>query len=409
MAATRSGWRRSARSSTGNEFPSVHVMRGIRGTMIALAALLTLLFLGVGIYLQHPRFGAAPDGERLRELQRSAHYVDGTFRNLVDTRVLRDGVSMPSIIAGFLLQKVDGLRPGAPLPTVKTDLKALDTGRDAIVWLGHSSYFVVFAGQRILIDPVLSTFAAPVSFSTRAFEGTSLYTADDFPQIDVLLVTHDHWDHLDHDSVTSLEAKVSRVIVPLGVSAHFERWGYSREILHEADWYGKLKLNDELTVHVVPARHYSGRLLDRNKTLWAGFVLESPKRRILFGGDTGYGPHFKELARRFGPFDLAALDMGQYDARWPDIHMTPEEASQAAEDLQARALLPAHVGRFNIARHAWNDPFERITAASIGKPYRLLTPRIGESVSLDDQSRQFARWWGGAQRIAASAAPERDR
>jgi L-ascorbate metabolism protein UlaG (beta-lactamase superfamily) len=197
------------------------------------------------------------------------------------------------------------------------------------------------------------------------------------------------------------QRKVRRVFVPLGVGAHLERWGYARDRIREADWFDRLELNDGLVIHAVPARHCSGRWLSRNRTLRAGFVLESAKRRLLFSGDTGYGPHVKELAGRFGGFDPAALDMGQYDARWPYIHLTPEEAAQAAEELQAKALLPAHVGRFSIARHPWDEPFERITAASGGKPYRLLTPVIGEPVRLADEGQQFTRWWEDAKRVAS--------
>lgn len=378
-------------------------MRRMWRMLIGLVALVLVLSLGACAYLQHPKFGVYPEGDRLEAIQRSPHYADGEFHNLVDTPTLLDGNSTFSIIAGDLFRHVENLRPAQAIPTAKTDLKTLDAGQDAVVWLGHSSYFVQLAGKRILIDPVFSTFAAPASFSTKAFDGTSLYTVDDMPEIDVLLITHDHWDHLDHATITALESKVRRAIVPLGVGAHLEHWGYAREKVREADWYEKLVPGEGLAVHLVPARHYSGRWLTRNKTLWTGFVLESATRRLLFSGDTGYGPHFKELAQRFGGFDLAALDMGQYDPRWPYIHMTPEEAAQAAEDLRAKALLPAHVGRFNIARHAWNDPFERISAASEGKPYRLATPMIGETLRLDDPGQRFARWWEGVTRTAPLA------
>ncbi|MBS0349456.1 MAG: MBL fold metallo-hydrolase [Proteobacteria bacterium] len=361
--------------------------------MILFAALLAFLLLGACAYLQHPKFGAYPAGEHLEKIERSPHYANGSFHYPLDTPVLREGVGMGSIIAGNLLDKAASLRPSVPLPTVKTDLKALSLERDAIVWLGHSSYFVVFAGRRLLIDPVLSAYAAPVSFSTQAFAGTNLYTADDLPPIDVLLITHDHWDHLDYATVTALRDKVSQVLVPLGVGAHFERWGYPPEKIREADWYDSLSLDRSTTLHLIPARHYSGRLLTRNKTLWSGFVLASDRRRILFSGDTGYGPHFAEIAQRFGSFDLVALDMGQYDPRWPYIHMTPEDAAQAAEDLHAKVLLPAHVGRFTIARHAWNEPFERIRAASQTRPYTLLTPMIGQPLMLDDAKPVFAPWW----------------
>lgn len=372
----------------------------VRRISICLATLVALLSLGACAYLQHPKFGAYPEGERLEKIQRSPHHIDGEFRNLIDTPRFSDGNSMFSIFAGDLFKRFENLRPALAVPTVKTDLKALDTRQDTVVWLGHSSYFVLFAGRRILIDPVFSPFAAPVSFSIKAFEGTNLYTADEIPEIDVLLITHDHWDHLDHATVTALEGRVRQVLVPLGVGAHLERWGYAREKVHEADWYDTLKLPSDLAIHLVPARHYSGRWLTRNKSLWGGFVLESPTRRILFSGDTGYGPHFKELAQRFGGFDLAALDMGQYDPRWPYIHMNPEEAAQAAADLRAKTLLPAHVGRFNIARHAWTEPFERISAASEGKSFQLATPRIGEPLKVDDAEQRFTRWWQDTSRMA---------
>ena len=224
------------------------------------------------------------------------------------------------------------------------------------------------------------------------------------PDIDLLLITHDHWDHLDYETVTALESKIKLVFVALGVGAHFERWGYARDKVREADWYEKMTLGNDLAIHLVPARHYSGRGLARNKTLWAGFVLESDKRRVQLSGDTGYGPHFKEIGKRFGSFDLVALDMGQYDPRWPYIHMTPEEAAQAAQELNAKALLPAHVGRFSIARHAWDEPFERISAESKSKSYRLLTPRIGEAMNLGDDAQRFSSWWTGTRQLAATPA-----
>jgi len=379
----------------------------VRRILICLATLVVLLSLGACAYLQHPKFGAYPEGERLEQIQCSPHHVDGEFRNLIDTPRFSDGNSMFSIFAGDLFKRFENLRPALPIPTVKTDLKALDTRQDTIVWLGHSSYFVLFAGKRILIDPVFSPFAAPVWFSTQAFDGTSHYTADEMPEIDILLITHDHWDHLDHATVTALEGKVRQVFAPLGVGAHLERWGYAHEKVREADWHEMLELPSDLAIHLVPARHYSGRWLTRNKSLWGGFVLESPTRRILFSGDTGYGPHFKELAQRFGGFDLAALDMGQYDPRWPYLHMTPEEAAQAAVDLQTKALLPAHIGRFNIARHAWTEPFERISTASEGKSYRLITPLIGERLSVGDNGQRFARWWQNPERVASAGTGER--
>lgn len=372
--------------------------------VLGLAALAALLLLAGCAYLRHPKFGAEPEGERLARLQRSPHYADGEFRNLVPTAVLRDGLTPLSIVAHDLLHPLENLRPAQPIPVEKIDLKALDRSRDAVVWLGHASFFVQLAGRRILIDPVLSPFAGPVSFALQAFEGTNLYGVDDLPDIDLLLVTHDHWDHLDQPTVIGLQGKVKQVLVGLGVGAHFERWGYAPGQIHEADWYETLALGADLAAHLVPARHYSGRGLTRNKTLWTGFVLASPQRRLLFSGDSGHGPHYKDIGERFGGFDFVALDMGQYDPRWPFIHMSPEEAAMAAQDLNAKALVPAHVGRFTLARHTWDEPFERIRTASKGRPYRLLTPRMGSAMYLDVAEPTPWPWWQSPQRALQQAA-----
>jgi len=359
--------------------------------MLLLIVLVSSLALGAYAYIRHPKFGKLPEGDRLEIVKRSPNYVDGEFRNLLATPMFSDDSSVVGVIFSSLVRKTERLTPSVPMPSVKTDLKTLDRAVDMVIWLGHSSYFVQLGGKRVLIDPVFSLDAAPVPFANRAFDGTSLYTAEDIPEIDYLLITHDHWDHLDYPSVKALEPKTRKVVAGLGVGAYFEYWGYAKDKIREADWFAALELEKDFTIHVLPARHYSGRLLTRNRTLWAAYALETPGRRIFVSGDTGYGPHFAEIGRRFGGFDLVALDAGQYDPRWPYIHMTPEEA--AAEDLGARALLPGHAGKFSIARHAWDEPFNRLAAASQGKKYRLLTPMIGEPISLDDDRQRFPQWW----------------
>lgn len=372
------------------------------------ASLVAGLGLGACAFLQHPQFGSYPEGQRQEKITHSAHYANGEFHNQIATPVLVGDTGTLSILAKNLFDRVENLSPSRALPAYKTDFKALPPDQDTVVWLGHSSFFVQLAGKRILIDPVFSSYASPVPFSIQAFAGTSLYSVDDMPSIDVLLITHDHWDHLDYATLTALAGKVGQVMTPLGVGAHLESWGYPPTQIHEADWYDKLVVSEQLNIHLVPARHYSGRWLTRSKTLWGGFVLESGNRRLLFSGDTGYGPHFKELAQRFGSFDLVALDMGQYDPRWPYIHMTPEQAAQAAEELRAKALLPEHVGRFSLARHAWNEPFKRIRAASQNSPYRLVTPMIGEPLRLDEPSPHFSPWWESARLVMALADTRRN-
>jgi len=348
---------------------------------------------GTWIYAQQPKFGKVPDGARLDTIQRSPNHSGDGFQNLIPTPVLADDRSFVSELIGFLFAEKEHSVPTLPIPSVKTDLQSLDRSMDVVVWLGHSSYFIQLGGKRILIDPVFSASAAPVPYANKAFDGTNPYTAEDVPEIDYLLITHDHWDHLDYSTVTALRARTKTVVAGLGVGAHLERWGYDKEKIHEADWFSVLESGDGLAIHVLPARHYSGRLLTGNKTLWVGYAITTARRRIFVSGDSGYGPHFADIGLRFGGFDLVVLDTGQYDERWPYIHMTPEEAARAAQDLQANALLPGHVGKFSLARHAWYDPYKRIAAASEGRSYRLLTPMIGSPIVLDDQQQRFSRWW----------------
>jgi L-ascorbate metabolism protein UlaG (beta-lactamase superfamily) len=311
--------------------------------LMSLFLIVCCLALGACFLLNQPKFGGSPEGDRLNTIQKSANYADGGFQNLITTPKFTKDVNTFSILRDNLLNPKERLVPDGPIPVVKTDLMNLDRMTDAVVWLGHSSYFIQLSGKRILLDPVFSDHAAPLSFLNKAFAGTNIYRADDMPEIDYLLISHDHWDHLDYSTVVALKDKVSHVVCPLGVGAYFEDWGYEAEKIHEADWYDQVELGDGFTVHVLPARHYAGRLLRQNKTLWAGFALESSTQRIFFSGDSGYGPHFAEIGRRFGDFDFVALDCGQYDDRWAYIHMTPEEAVQAAQDLGARTLIPAHV------------------------------------------------------------------
>jgi L-ascorbate metabolism protein UlaG (beta-lactamase superfamily) len=365
----------------------------LRRAAIALLLLCAVVVAGGYAYLQHPKFGALPGGARLEAVERSSHYVNGAFQNLIDTPMRTQDTSFASNVLSMLLDRNPNLTPSTPLPSTRVDLKALSPDEDVVVWLGHSSYFIQLDGKRVLIDPVFSANAGPFPGSNEAFPGTTPYTAEDLPAVDALLITHDHWDHLDYPSAMALLPKVGQVVVGLGVGEFFDRWGYPADRIHEADWNDVLEVVPGLRIHVLPARHYSGRMLTRNKTLWVAFALEAPKRRLFFGGDSGYGPHFKEIGERFGGFDLVALDMGQYDKRWANIHMFPEQAVQAAEDLRAKALLPAHVGRFRIAAHDWDEPFQRLMAASQGKDLRLLTPTIGALVRMDDESQKFSEWW----------------
>ncbi|HSX89936.1 MAG TPA: MBL fold metallo-hydrolase [Pseudomonas sp.] len=305
-----------------------------------LAATAMVLAISGYAFFQQPLFGQHPEGDRLSLAERSANYRNGTFHNQIDSPLHTSGSSELSI----------------------------------------------------LLDPVFSENAAPIPMANRAFAGTSIYSAEDMPDIDVLLITHDHYDHLDYPSIIALQPKVRQVVAGLGVGTHFEAWGYPADRISEVDWYDTVSL-DGLNIHATPARHFSGRTFDRNRSLWVGYALTTDSSRIFFSGDSGYAQHFAEVGNRYGPFDWATLDAGQYDPRWANVHMTPEQAAQAAEDLGTAAFTPGHVGRFSIAPHDWNDPFIRITAASQGRSYALWTPIIGSPIHLDGREQAFAPWW----------------
>ncbi|AMO47903.1 MBL fold metallo-hydrolase [Kosakonia oryzendophytica] len=338
-------------------------------------------------------FGQLPQGEQLTAVEKSPNYHDGKFQNTLPTPGFTGKKNMLAAWWDFLVTKRENARPQQPLPIVHTDLASLPLAEDTLVWMGHSSWYLQLAGKRILIDPVLSDYAAPFSFLNKAFAGNEAWTAQSMPEIDLLIISHDHYDHLDYATIKALMPKIKRVVTPLGVGSHLRYWGMDPAIIEEADWQQKVAISDDLTVHVLPARHFSGRGLKRNQTLWASFMFVTPERKVYYSGDTGYGPHFKAIGEHFGAVDVAIMENGQYDEDWKYIHMMPEEAAQAAQELNARAVLPGHAGRFVLAKHTWDDPYKRLAAASLGKSYRLLTPRLGEPVFAADSAQRFRAWW----------------
>jgi L-ascorbate metabolism protein UlaG (beta-lactamase superfamily) len=363
----------------------------------SIGILVFLLAASAVFYTRLPKFGTLPEGIHLERVKKSPHYQAGEFKNLVPTPQFAEGSSFASNTFKFLFTPKDRPSPSMSLPTVKTEINNLSLDQDLVIWLGHSSYYMQMGGKRILIDPVISSYAAPVSFLNQAFAGTTIYKAEDFPEIDYLLISHDHWDHLDYPTMVALKSKIHYVICPLGVASDFKGWGFEKERIFEKDWYERVDVDNGFFIEVLPARHFSGRLLNRNQTLWAGFALVTPQQKVFFSGDSGYSDHFKEIGERFGGFDWVFLENGQYDPAWPYIHMNPEESAQAAEDLQAKFFMPGHMGRFSISNHSWDDPFWRVSEASKNKTYQLQIPMIGELVNLSKPSPENNQWWKDIQ------------
>jgi L-ascorbate metabolism protein UlaG (beta-lactamase superfamily) len=341
--------------------------------------------------MQQPQFGKAPAGNRLERIKASPNYKNGAFQNFSNTPSLTEGANYFSILKEFFFKKNKRSKPQADLPAKKTDLKKLNPAEDVLVWFGHSSYFIQVDGKKILVDPVFSGSASPIN-TTKSFKGSDVYTAEDMPVIDYLFITHDHFDHLDYKTVSLLKPKIKKVITGLGVGAHLEHWGYNPNIIIESDWENRVNLEDGFVVNTVPARHFSGRTFKRNNTLWMSYILITPNNKIYIGGDSGYDTHFKEIGNKYGPFDLAILEDGQYNKSWKYIHMMPEETVQAAIDLKAKKLLPVHWSKFTLALHDWDEPITRVIKESKSKQLPVLHPMIGEAVYLNELLKA-ERWW----------------
>lgn len=361
-----------------------------------LVAAAGLLALTVYVFMQRPEFGKAPKGKRLAQMQSQGNYSGKQFENLSHTPSLAEDARMSRVLSDFLFARNPRSKPSEALPSRRTDLKSLPLSENILVWFGHSSYFIQIDGVRILVDPVFSGSASPLPPTTRSFKGSDVYSADDFPPIDLLLITHDHWDHLDYKTVKKLQPKVSKIVTSLGVGAHLEFWGYDPECIHELNWNEHLQLRTDFRLDCVPARHFSGRGFRRNGTLWSSFVLKTATRTLFLGGDSGYDHHFSTIGAQHGPFDLAILECGQYNPAWKYIHLLPEDEIQSALDLGAKAVLPVHWGKFKLALHDWDEPIREISkhAAKAGIP--LWTPMIGETVYLDG-GQQFSSWWEDLQ------------
>lgn len=339
-------------------------------------------------------FGAEPKGKRLERMLQSKNYKNKQFQNLSFTPQIAEGYSMPKVMYSFFFAKKDPfLKPHASIPVVHTDLKNLSKDKDVFVWLGHSSYFMQIDGVSFLIDPVLSNYGSPFKFFNKAFKGSNLFKPEDIPQIDYLVITHDHYDHLDYPTVKEIKPKVEKVILPLGVGAHFERWGYSGNQLLEEEWGASIELKNNIKITFTPARHFSGRKFHRNNTLWTSYVLETCSKKIFLGGDSGYDNHFKMIGEKFGPFDFAVLENGQYNEAWKYIHTLPEDVIQASFDLKAKNIIPVHSGKFALALHPWNEPLQKVTKLGKEKKLHILTPKIGEILDLNKSENQFQAWW----------------
>ena len=314
------------------------------------------LFCDAGVlFLTQPSFGRLPQGKRLERIKQSPHYDGKKFVNEIETEFTTGKKSKLQVWKDFMLGDKTLLAPDTALHAIKTDLKKLPQDRDWIVWFGHSSYLLNLSGKKVLVDPVFYK-GSPVKFANKMFLGTDIYKPADMPDIDYLVISHDHWDHLDYEVVKEMEPRIKKVVAPLGVGEHFEYWGYSAEKLVELDWWQSEDFGEGYRVTATPARHFSGRGLQENRTFWASFAFKSPKRLVWIGGDS---------------------------PDWAHVHTLPKYLGKEMTELGAKRYLTVHHSKFCLSKHKYFEPLENAKRAAkeSGKP--VLMPEIGEVMYLD--------------------------
>lgn len=339
------------------------------------------------------QLGQFPDEKRKEYFSTLPNYANGRFQNILVTPALLEGESMTKALLNSLC-KVENTSPKSALPFAITNLKNLSPKENILIWFGHSSYFMQVDGKKFLIDPVFSGNASPMPGSIKAFQGADYYKPEHMPDIDFLLISHDHWDHLDYKTVQELKSRVGTVICGLGTGQHFEYWGWGSEKIIEKNWWESIDIADGFRVTLTPARHFSGRLLNRNISLWTSFVLKTPTKNLFLGGDSGYGNHFTEIGNKYGPFDLAVMECGQYNEKWPYIHTLPDQLIGEVKELKAKNFIPVHHSKFKLSQHAWFEPVELAAKNAEENNQPITLPIIGEKVDLDRlENVVWKKWW----------------
>jgi L-ascorbate metabolism protein UlaG (beta-lactamase superfamily) len=361
--------------------------------MLYLLVFIVVLIVSVILFVTiHPVFGASlskSDRERYLDFD---HYKNGKFVNIIPTEMKMSFSTILSLMKdSFTGKKIR--RPNKPIP-ISLDWKKIKSDKECLTWFGHSTFLLTIDNKKILIDPMFGPSPSPVPFiGSKRYSEDLLYLIEELPSIDAVMITHDHYDHLDYPSILKLKNKVNHFFVPLGVGAHLVKWGVGVERISECNWWDELDWKG-LKIASVPSQHFSGRgVLNRDSTLWTGWVICGKNQRIYTSGDGGYGPHFKQIGEKYGPFDLTLIEGGQYDKRWDAIHMMPEESVQAHLEVKGKNMMLIHWGAFTLAYHSWTDPVERALSAAQEKGVKIIVPRIGETIFLGGSLPTPKPWW----------------
>ncbi|MCP4137578.1 MAG: hypothetical protein GY754_41810 [bacterium] len=334
-------------------------------------------------------------GAQKMTIEQSENYKNGLFINPSGNGTVMKSKAWDTM-KEYLFGKQERV-PKEPLDVLTVDpgtLLSTDEEELKVTWLGHSSTIIEIEGSLIFTDPIFSKRPSPVSFAgPKRYHRSLALNPKDFPEIDLVIISHDHYDHLDYGTIKKIHHKVKQFITPLGVGAYLVKWGVSPEKITELDWWQETKTIKGLKIAATPSEHFSGRgLFDTYETLWASWVIKGNKHRVFYSGDSAYTPAFKKIGQKYGPFDITLMENGQYNERWEHVHMLPEQSLQAHLDLRGKVMIPVHWGAYNLSFHDWFEPVERLLKAAEKHPVTIATPRIGETV-VYDKYIPTAYWW----------------
>lgn len=344
----------------------------------------------------YPSLGGDVSKEQKKNYQSSPQFKDGKFHNINPVPKALSFSENVKLVYTFFTTKVTNGRPNKDVKVEKLSANEVANykGKARLVWFGHSAFLLQMEGKNLLIDPMFGKVAAPHPLlgGTR-FNNELPLSIEDLPKIDAVIFSHDHYDHLDYESVMKIKEKTHHFFVPLGVGTHLKSWGISEAKITEMDWWQKTIFKD-ITLVCTPAQHFSGRKLSNGQsTLWSSWVIKSKNENLYFSGDSGYASHFTEIGNKYGPFDLALMECGQYNNMWSDIHMMPEETAQAGIDVQAKRIMPIHWAGFKLALHSWTDPIVRVRVKADELNIKVITPKIGDEFFVKDSESSFTNWW----------------
>lgn len=337
--------------------------------------------------------GKNPSVEQMREFAKAPNFVwneakqKGYFINQNPQARHIKRANFLAVLKYYLLKPKNAI-PNSLLPCVKSDFSTLFSKTPLIAWLGHSSIFLHYKGLNILVDPLFGHYAAPKPYINKAFHSHSYFSEQDFSKVDIVLITHDHYDHLDYQSILALKDRARHFITPLGVGSHLRFWGV--ENVSELNWWESMEI-EGIKITCTPSQHSSGRGVEWHRTLWSSYVLSFGERNIFLSGDGGYYTHFRDIGERFS-IDLALLENGQYNTAWRYSHSFTHEVLQSALDLQAKMIIPIHYGRFVAGTHAWNEPLKNLIKLCKEHNKPICAPKIGELYALDSKPL-LEEWW----------------